>query len=197
MSLAVPVSTCGSYTFATFGGLCMPTKEGSSGGELLATGQLSVSNSSPNHNHTHQTHIQTSKIARFYTPLFTKQKTFCSTSLIGVLGPVWRCNRNYSWAPQHHPQISMNNLQIFTFSLVMQATACSRRDSVHFWGELFRSRLHWYVTGLVQDKLSHNHKSCKGGSQAVFHLFCRVRACRTSPSPAPLFGVTLKLGKIL
>ena len=47
------------------GGLCMPTNEYGKGGERLATGQLS--NSSPSHHHTYQTHIQ--------------------TSLIGVLGP--------------------------------------------------------------------------------------------------------------
>ena len=41
------------------GGLCTPTNECSKGEELLATGQLS--NSSPNHNHTHPTHIQMEK----------------------------------------------------------------------------------------------------------------------------------------
>ena len=37
-----------------------PQMSCSEGGELLATGQLS--NSSPNHHHTHPTHIQTSKL---------------------------------------------------------------------------------------------------------------------------------------
>ena len=42
------------------GGLCVPTNECSKGGELLAIVQHS--NSYPNHHHTHQTHIQTTKL---------------------------------------------------------------------------------------------------------------------------------------
>ena len=65
------------------GGVCMPTNESSKGGELLATGQLF--NSSPNHDHTHPTCLQTSKLCCHCT--------FCSPnkrshSPIGVLGPV-------------------------------------------------------------------------------------------------------------
>ena len=63
---------------------CMPTNECSKGGELFATGQLS--NSSPNHDHTHRTCLQTSILC---LPLYsfvhqTKGLLFCC--LIGVLG---------------------------------------------------------------------------------------------------------------
>ena len=44
---------------------------------------------SPNHNHTHQTCFRQANFACHCTPLITKQKTFCSTILIGVWEPVW------------------------------------------------------------------------------------------------------------
>ena len=50
----------------------------------------------PNHHHTNTTHIQTSKLR---LPLFTRQKAFCSTGLIGVVGPVWR------QVPRHRPDL--------------------------------------------------------------------------------------------
>ena len=82
------------------GGLCFPTTECSKGGELLASGQLSKS--SPNHHHTYPTHIQktqTLPAIHCCTPLFTKQNAFCSTSVIGVLGPVWRQAPKHLTAP--------------------------------------------------------------------------------------------------
>ena len=68
------------------GGLFIPTNEGNKGGELLATGQLS--NSSPNHDHTHPTGMSSDKetLPAIGTPLFTKQTLFCFICLIGVLG---------------------------------------------------------------------------------------------------------------
>ena len=42
--------------FEAVGGVCMPTNECSKGGELSATGHLS--NSTPNHDHTHATCLQ-------------------------------------------------------------------------------------------------------------------------------------------
>ena len=101
MSCAVPF-TSGFWS----GGICiLPTNECSKAGELLATGQLS--NSFPNHYdmlnvcdndyHTHPTYLDTSKLCHC-TPLFTKQKAFCSTSLIGILEPVW------GQVPRHPPR---------------------------------------------------------------------------------------------
>ena len=68
----------------------MPTYESSKGGELLATGKLPTVPPTkeltpcPNHDHTHPTCLLTSNFACHSTHFFTKQKAFCSTSLIGV-----------------------------------------------------------------------------------------------------------------
>ena len=66
----------------TAGGLCLPTSKCSRVGELLATGQLSIS--SPNHDHTHPTCLQTAKLCLPLYSLVHKQKAFCFTNLIGV-----------------------------------------------------------------------------------------------------------------
>ena len=57
-------------------GVCMPTNECSKGGELLATGQLS--NSSPTMITRIQHVFRQANFACHCTPLFTKQKAFCS-----------------------------------------------------------------------------------------------------------------------
>ena len=75
------------------GGLCMPTNECSNGWWTAIkqfpnqwTSLLQPSS------HTSNIYIQTSNLECHCnsTPLLTKQKFFCSTGLIGVLGPVWR-----------------------------------------------------------------------------------------------------------
>ena len=102
-SCGVPIIfffTSVSYTYiaVAVGGLFMPSYHlCSKCGELLATGQLS--NSSPNHRHIHQHIFRQAHFACHCTPLFTRQKAFCSTSLIGVLGPVCR------QVPRHRPLV--------------------------------------------------------------------------------------------